>query len=313
MKKPELLISAGSSEEAKRYIAAGTDAVLVGEHRFGLRLPGEVTADELASLVSWAHEHGAKVYAAVNNIMDNGLLPELEKYVGRLQQAGVDGIVFGDPAVLMAVRGVAPGMRLHWNAEMTSTNYATAKYWASKGAARMVLARELNLEETLEIARQLAGSMEVEVQVHGITNIYHSKRSLLTNYKEHQGRPQELEKLELDKEEGLFLIEQERPNERYPIYEDANGTHIMSSDDICMLDSLHELMEGGIDSFKLEALLKSPEYNEAVVRGYRQAIDAYTANPEEYEFQEEWLDPIRALQDERRELTYGFFFKEQVY
>ncbi|MCM3272847.1 peptidase U32 family protein [Paenibacillus elgii] len=313
MKKPELLISAGSSAEAKRYIEAGADAVLVGEHRFGLRLPGEVMAEELASLVSWAHERGSKVYAAVNNIMDNDLLPELEKYVGQLQQAGVDGIVFGDPAVLMAVRGFASGMRLHWNAEMTSTNYATASYWASKGAARMVLARELNLEETLEIARQLNGSMEVEVQVHGITNIYHSKRSLLTNYKEHQGRPQELEKLELDKEEGLFLIEQERPNERYPIYEDANGTHIMSSDDICMLDSLHELMEGGIDSFKLEALLKSPEYNEAVVRGYRQAIDAYTANPDGYEFQEEWLDAIRALQDERRELTYGFFFKEQVY
>ncbi|WP_163858728.1 peptidase U32 family protein [Paenibacillus elgii] len=313
MKKPELLISAGSSAEAKRYIEAGADAVLVGEHRFGLRLPGEVTVEELASLVTWAHEHGAKVYAAVNNIMDNDLLPELEKYVGRLQQADIDGIVFGDPAVLMAVRGFASGMRLHWNAEMTSTNYATASYWASKGAARMVLARELNLEETLEIARQLDGSMEVEVQVHGITNIYHSKRSLLTNYKEHQGRPQELEKLELDKEEGLFLIEQERPNERFPIYEDANGTHIMSSDDICMLDSLHELMEGGIDSFKLEALLKSPEYNEVVVCGYRQAIDAYTANPDGYEFQEEWLDAIRALQDERRELTYGFFFKEQVY
>ncbi|AFC32636.1 U32 family peptidase [Paenibacillus mucilaginosus 3016] len=177
----------------------------------------------------------------------------------------------------------------------------------------MVLARELNLEETLEIARQLEGTMEVQVQVHGITNIYHSKRSLLQNYKEHQGRFETISREELSKEEGLFLIEQERPNERFPVYEDENGTHIMSSDDMCMLDSLHELMEGGVDSMKLESLLKSAEYNEAVIRSYRKVIDAYTVDPAGYEFQEEWLDEIRELQDPNRELSYGFFFKEQVY
>lgn len=313
MKKPELLISAGSAEEVHRYIKAGADAVVVGEHKFGMRLPGEVTTEELRKLVPWAHEHGAKVYVAVNNIMDNGILGDLETYLGKLHDLQPDAVVFGDPAVLMAVRSAAPGMPLHWNAEMTSTNYETARYWGRKGAVRMVLARELNLEETLDMKNQLADEMEVQVQVHGITNIYHSKRSLLTNYKEHQGRPEELERLSLGKEEGLFLIEQERQDERYPVYEDANGTHIMSSDDICMLDSLHELMEGGIDSFKLEGLLKSVEYNETVIRSYRQAIDAYVSSPEGYVFQEEWLEAIRALQDPRRELSYGFFYKEQVY
>lgn len=313
MKKPELLISAGSAEEVERYIGAGADAVLVGEHRFGLRLPGEVTVEELGDLVPWAHERGAKIYAAVNNIMDNGVLASLNEYMKKLQELKVDATVFGDPAVLISARIAAPGLPLHWNAEMTSTNYETARYWSSKGASRFVLARELNMEEILEIARQLQGTMEVQVQVHGATNIYHSKRSLIKNYKAHQGRPEEPTDMGLDQDEGLFLIEQERQNERYPIYEDANGTHIISSDDICMLDSLHELMEGDIDSFKIEALLKTPEYNETVIRSYRQAIDAYASNPSGYVFQEEWLDAIRALQDPRRELTYGFFFKEQVY
>ncbi|MCZ8519018.1 MULTISPECIES: peptidase U32 family protein [Paenibacillus] len=313
VKKPELLIPAGSAEEARRYMEAGADSVLVGEHRFGMRLPGEVPAEELGDLIGWAHARGARVYAAVNNIMDNRMLPDLRSYMAVLQEKGVDGVVFGDPAVLLAARQAAPGLKLHWNAEMTSTNYETARYWGSKGAVRMVLARELNLEETLEIARQLQGTMEVQVQVHGITNIYHSKRSLLQNYKEHQGRFETVSREELGKEEGLFLIEQERPGERFPVYEDENGTHIMSSDDMCMLDSLHELMEGGIDSLKVESLLKSPAYNEEVVRSYRKVIDAYTTDPQGYEFQEEWLEGIRALQDPKRELSYGFFFKEQVY
>ncbi|CAG7654523.1 peptidase U32 family protein [Paenibacillus allorhizosphaerae] len=309
----ELLITAGSVEEVRRYIAAGANAVIVGEHRFALRMPGEVTLPELADVVPWVHEQGAKVYVAVNNIMENDMLGDLSAYIAKLGELQVDAIAFGDPAVLMAVRQAAPGLPMHWNAEMTSTNYATARYWASKGAGRIVLARELNLDETLEIKRQLGDEMEVQVQVHGITNIYHSKRSLLTNYKEHQGRPEELDKLTLGQEEGLFLIEQERQNERYPVYEDQNGTHIMSSDDICMLDSLHELLEGGLDSLKIDGLMKSVEYNETVVRSYRQAIDAYEADPAGYEFQEQWLDAIRELQDPRRELSYGFFYKEQVY
>jgi U32 family peptidase len=314
MYTPELLIDAGSLEEAKRYIEAGAKAVQVGEHRFGMRLPGEVTLEELAELIPWAHERGAKIYVVVNKIMENDILSELTPYVKRVHELKADALVFGDPAVLIAVRTAgATGIPLHWNTEMTSTNYATAQYWARKGATRMVMARELNLEETLEIKQQLGDSLEVQTQVHGITNIYHSKRSLLTNYQDHLGRPEELKGLDTGMDEGLFLIEQERKDERFPVYEDPNGTHIMSSDDICMLEGLNELMDGGIDCFKVEALLKSVEYNETVLRAYRKAIDAYVANPQQYEFQEEWLEPIRALQDPRRELTFGFFYKEQVY
>ncbi|MEK3914020.1 peptidase U32 family protein [Paenibacillus sp. FSL H7-0331] len=309
MKKPELYISAGTAEEARRYVEAGADAVSVGEHRYGMRLSGEVMLDELSDLIPWCHERGAKVYVMVNKIIDNEMLAQLPDYLQRVQQLQADAVVFGDPAVLIAMRQAAPGLPLHWNAEMTSTNYETANYWGSKGSRRVVLARELNMDETLEIKSKLP-HMEVQVQVHGITNIYHSKRSLVTNYEDHQGREQGASK---GLEDGLFLIEQERKDERYPLYEDENGTHIMSSDDICMLENLHELIEGHIDSLKIEGLLKSPEYNEAVIKGYRLAIDTFCSDPENYVFEEQWVDAIRELQDPRRELTFGFFFKEQVY
>lgn len=309
MKKPELYITAGSTEQIRKYIEAGADAIAVGEHRFGMRLPGEVTLDELGVWIPWAHERGVKVYIVVNKILSNDELPQLPEYLRRVQELKADAVIFGDPAVLIAIRQAAPGMPLHWNAEMTSTNYETAAYWETKGAKRVVLARELNLDETLEIKSKLS-SMEVQVQVHGITNIYHSKRSLVTNYQAHQGRAEQTLK---GLDDGLFLIEQERQDERYPVYEDENGTHIMSSDDICMLENVHELIEGNVDSLCIESLLKSEDYNETVLKSYRQAIDAYCADPENYEFQENWLDAIREKQDPRRELSFGFFFKEQVY
>ncbi|MFD0698873.1 peptidase U32 family protein [Paenibacillus sp. GCM10027628] len=309
MKKPELVVSCGSAQELKRLINAGADAVIVGEERYGLRLPGEVKPDELQAAVLWAHERNAKVYVAVNNIFDNESLDGLSSYLTQLQQFGVDAVIFGDPAVLMAARNLAVPLKLHWNAEMTSTNYATANYWGQQGASRVVLARELNMEQVLEFKKHT--ELEVEVQVHGITNIYHSKRELVKNYMEHQGKDASSQDRSIER--GLFLIEHERRDQRYPVYEDRNGTHIMSSEDFCMLENLPELMDGHIDSLKIEGLLKSADYNETVVKSYRAVIDAYAADPEGYTFNQDWLDAIAKLQDPDRELSYGFFYKEQVY
>ncbi len=318
--KPELLASAATLEELERLIAAGADAFVIGEARYGMRLPGDLDTNQIAEAVKLAKPHGVKIYAAINNVMDNETVGLLSDYIRKISDAGVDGIVFGDPAVLMTVKRIAPELKMHWNAEMTSTNYGTANYWGRRGATRFVLARELNMEQVLE-AREHT-SLEIQVQVHGLTNIYHSKRPLVHNYMDHhekserrpimdEGVLSNLAKGKLD--DGLYLIETERPDERYPIYEDANGTHIMSSDDICMLENLHELMEAGIHSFKIETLLKSTVYNETVIRSYRAAIDAYAADPDGYAFKEEWLDAIVELQDPARELSYGFFYKEQVY
>ncbi|WJH32589.1 U32 family peptidase [Paenibacillus sp. CC-CFT747] len=307
--KPELLATAGSLEEVTKIIDAGADAVTIGESTYGMRLPGDFTIEEIREAAKRAHEREAKVYVVVNNIMSNDLLAGLPDYLKQVEQAGTDALVFGDPAVLIAMRQAGVNLPLHWNAEMTSTNYVTANYWGTKGATRVVLARELNLEQVLEIKRK--AEVEVQVQVHGITNIYHSKRELVANYRNHLGRKAEGETYSPEK--GLFLIEAERRDERYPIYEDRNGTHIMSSEDLCMLENLHELMEGGIDSFKIEGLLKTPDYNEAVVKAYRRVVDAYTADPEHYEFQDEWLEAVERVQPGNRPLSYGFFYKEQVY
>lgn len=309
MRKPELVISCGTVAELKRFIEAGADSVIVGEERYAMRLPGEVKLDEIADAVAWAHEKQAKVYVSVNKIFDNASLEGVFEYLSKLQEYGVDGVIFGDPAVLMAARNLPKPLTLHWNAEMTSTNFATANYWGRQGAARVVLARELNMEQVLAFKEH--SELAVEVQVHGITNIYHSKRELVKNYMEHQGKDASSEDRSIER--GLFLIEHERRDQRYPVYEDSNGTHIMSSEDICMLENLPELMDGNIDSFKIEGLLKSAEYNETVVRSYRAVIDAYAANPEGFVFQQEWLDVIAELQDSQRELSFGFFYKEQVY
>lgn len=309
-KKPELLISAASIEQIQRYLNAGATAFLIGEATYGMRLPGDFTLEQIQQATQLAHHNGAKIYVAVNNVLDNHTIATLPAYLESLQTIGVDAIVFGDPAVLMTARVSAPNLALHWNAEMTSTNFATANYWGKRGATRFVLARELNMEQVLEVKANT--TLAIQVHVHGLTNIYHSKRPLVENYSQFlQG------KSVIDaKATGMFLIETERPLERFPIYEDMNGTHIMSSDDVCILEYLHELMAVDIDSFKIEPLLKSPEYNEIVVRAYRTAIDAYYENPDTYEFNEEWLAPVQAKQQEEvpdRELSFGFFYKEQVY
>jgi putative protease len=309
-RKPELLVSAGSLEEMERLIDAGADAVNIGEQKFGMRLPGDIPASQIGEAIQLAHAKGAKVYVVCNNIFHNEMLDELPGYFKLLSDCGADAVVFGDPAVLIAMRQAGVKLPLHWNAEMTSTNYVTSNYWIRKGATRVFLARELNMEEVIEIKRNVQA--EVQVQVHGMTNIYHSKRMLLSNYWQHQGLDPSGE--QLDAGRHLFLTEEERQGQKFPVYEDANGTHIMSSDDICMLENLHELMEAGIDSFRIECLLKPIEYNETVVKSYRAAIEAYAADPQGYRFDEEaWLEPIRKLQDPDRELSFGFFYKEQVY
>ncbi|MBD3917828.1 U32 family peptidase [Paenibacillus sp. PR3] len=311
VKKPELLVTASNLEELQRLIAAGADAVLIGDSRFGTRVPGDFTHEQMAEAVSIAKQanRDVRIYVAMNNIVDNKMVEELPAYVTELERIGVDAVAFGDPAILMAVRANAPKLKLHWNAEMTSTNHDTANFWGRRGATRFVCARELNMEQIAGMKART--DLEVQVQVHGMTNIYHSKRSLVQSYMDFK-KLAEGANANGD-EADMYLMEADRPDERYPIFEDSNGTHIMSADDLCMIENLQELMEANIDSFKIEGLMKSVDYNETVVRAYRTAIDAYCKDPEHYRFQEEWLEAIQAKQHPDRELSYGFFYKEQVY
>ncbi|MHA6485077.1 peptidase U32 family protein [Paenibacillus sp. strain BS8-2] len=307
--RPELLTTASSLEELDRLILAGADAFVIGDERFGTRLAGNFTLEMIAEAVKLAKAKGVRIYVSMNNLIDNETLEAVPDYIRSIHQLGVDAIVFGDPAILLAAREQSPNIGLHWNAEMTSTNFVTAEYWARRGATRYVLARELNMEQIEDTKAK--SSLAIQVQVHGMTNIYHSKRALVNSYLEFHDDQDVL--ADADRARGLFLTEAERPGERYPIFEDSAGTHIMSSDDICMLENIHELLAIGVDSLKIEGIMKPTAYNEVVVRAYRNAIDAYMTDPSGYEFQEEWLDEIKDMQDSNRELSYGFFYKEQVY
>jgi U32 family peptidase len=309
MKKPELLVTPTSVSHIHDLANAGADAVLIGEQRYGLRLAGEFSRADVAEAVKAAHQYGMKVYVAMNAIFHNDKVDELGDYVRFLAEVGADAIVFGDPAVLMTVREVAPQMKLHWNTETTATNWYTCNYWGRKGAKRAVLARELNMEAILDIKKH--AEVEIEVQVHGMTCMYQSKRSLIGNYFEYQGKVMEIERKKYEK--GMFLYDKERDN-KYPIFEDENGTHIMSPNDICIIDELSEMVDAGIDSFKIDGVLHEQSYTTEVTKLYRRAIDLCAENRAQYEKEKhELLAKIEAIQPKHRPLDTGFFFKETVY
>lgn len=309
MKKPELLVTPTSVEDIIPLASAGADAFVVGEQRYGLRLAGEFSREDVKKTVEIAHGHGKKVYVAMNALFHNDKVPELEGYISFLNDINADAIIFGDPAVLMAARSAAPDMKLHWNTETTATNWYTCNYWGRKGASRAVLAREINMDAIIEIKEQ--AEVEIEVQVHGMTAMFQSKRSLLGNYYEYQDKALEVENRKQGK--NMFLHDKEREN-KYPIFEDENGTHIMSPNDICMIDELQDMMEAGVDSFKIDGVLKNADYIIEVTKLYRKAIDTFAEEPDLYdEIKEDFLAEIEKIQPANRPLDTGFFFKETVY
>ncbi len=309
MKKPELLVTPTSVKDIERLAEAGADAVMIGEQRFGLRLAGEFNREDLQTAIELAHKNNMKAYVAVNAIFHNEKIEDLKDYIKFVSDSKADAIVFGDPAVLMTVREVAPEMKMHWSTETLATNYYTCNYWGRKGANRSVLARELNMDAIVEIKEN--AEVEIEIQVHGMTSMFQSKRSLIGNYYEFQGTNMKVENR--SGQDQMYLHDKERDN-KYPIFEDENGTHIMSPNDICIIDELEELIDAGIDSFKIEGLLKSSEYIVEVTKKYRKAIDLCVETRDQYEeIKDQLVAEIEAIQPPNRALDTGFFYKETVY
>ncbi|MGX0060815.1 peptidase U32 family protein [Staphylococcus hominis] len=305
----ELLVTPKSLNHMKTLIELGADAFVIGEQKFGLRLPGEFNREDVRKAVNLAHEHDKKVYVAVNGIFHNYHLNALENYIEFLHEIRVDRIIFGDPAVVMYVKKQNNPIPLNWDAETIVTNYFQCNYWGEKGAKRAVLARELNLDETLNIKKH--AKVEIEVQVHGMTCMFQSKRMLLGNYYTFQDRQMKIQRSE--NEQDLLLYDEEREN-KYPVFEDYNGTHIMSPNDICLIEELEPFFEANIDSFKIDGILHSESYINTVTAQYREAIDLYHEDPEAYEDEKFMLiDPIEEIQPEHRPFDEGFLYKQTVY
>ncbi|MGX0672715.1 peptidase U32 family protein [Staphylococcus hominis] len=305
----ELLVTPKSLNHMKTLIEIGADAFVIGEQKFGLRLPGEFNREDVRKAVNLAHEHDKKVYVAVNGIFHNYHLNALENYIEFLHEIRVDRIIFGDPAVVMYVKKQNNPIPLNWDAETIVTNYFQCNYWGEKGAKRAVLARELNLDEILNIKKH--AKVEIEVQVHGMTCMFQSKRMLLGNYYTFQDRQMKIQRSE--NEQDLLLYDEEREN-KYPVFEDYNGTHIMSPNDICLIEELEPFFEANIDSFKIDGILHSESYINTVTAQYREAIDLYHEDPEAYEDEKFMLiDPIEEIQPEHRPFDEGFLYKQTVY
>ncbi|MGN7476733.1 peptidase U32 family protein [Solibacillus silvestris] len=310
MKKPELLLTPQSVEHIAALLDAGADAFVIGEQKFGLRLAGEFTVAEVEQATKLIHAAGKKVYVAVNALFHNDRLDALDEYLAEMQRIGVDALIFGDPAVIVAVRELGITIPLHWNPETTATNYFQVNYWGERGSKRAVLARELSVDEVIEIKENT--EHEIEVQVHGMTCMFQSKRSLLGNYFLYRDEAMEVENRKENK--NMFLHDKERKN-KYPIYEDMNGTHIFSPNDMCIIEELNELFEAGIDSLKIDGVLQEFDYVVKVTSLYRQAIDAYFEKGEDAydDIKSELFEQVEAIQPALRPLDTGFIYKETVY
>lgn len=310
VKKPELLVTPQSIEHITALLQAGADAFVIGEQKFGLRLAGDFTVAQVEEATKLIHAAGKKVYVAVNALFHNDRLDALDEYLVQMQRIGVDALLFGDPAVIIAVRENNVTIPLHWNPETTATNFFQVNYWGERGSKRAVLARELSVDEVLEIKENT--KHEIEVQVHGMTCMFQSKRSLLGNYFLYRDEAMEIENRKENK--NMFLHDKERKN-KYPIYEDMNGTHIFSPNDMCIIEELNELFEAGIDSFKIDGILQTFDYTVTVTKLYRQAIDTYFDQGEDAydDIKSELFEQIEAIQPALRPLDTGFIYKETVY
>lgn len=310
MKKPELLVTPQSIEHITALLEAGADAFVIGEQKFGLRLAGDFTVAQVEEATKLIHAAGKKVYVAVNALFHNDRLDALDDYLVQMQRIGIDALLFGDPAVIIAVRENNVTIPLHWNPETTATNFFQVNYWGERGSKRAVLARELSVDEVIEIKENT--KHEIEVQVHGMTCMFQSKRSLLGNYFLYRDEAMEIENRKENK--NMFLHDKERKN-KYPIYEDMNGTHIFSPNDMCIIEELNELFEAGIDSLKIDGVLQTFDYTVTVTKLYRQAIDTYFDQGEDAydDIKSELFEQIEAIQPALRPLDTGFIYKETVY
>lgn len=304
MTKIELLAPAGDLERLKVAILYGANAVYVGGQIFGLRAAAKnFTIDELAEGVKFAHERGAKVFVTANIIPHNEDLSELPDYLKKLYEIGVDAVIVSDPGTFSIVKETVPEMEIHISTQANNVNYRTVKFWYDLGAERVVLARELSFEEVKEIREHIPEEVELEAFVHGAMCISYSGRCLLSNYMANR-----------DANRGecaqpcrwkYHIVEEKRPGEYMPVYEDEKGTYIMNSKDLCMIEYIPQIIESGINSLKIEGRMKTTYYVATVVRAYRMAIDAYLKDPINWECKEEWLEEIKKAS--HRDFTTGFY------
>lgn len=303
---PELLIPASSLEVLKTAVIFGADAVYIGGEAFGLRAKAKnFSLDEMREGIRFAHEHDVKVYVTANILAHNYDLAGVREYFEELKEIKPDGLIIADPAIFEIAGEVCPEIERHISTQANNTNYGTFNFWYKQGATRVVTARELSLEEIKEIRSNIPEDMEIETFVHGAMCISYSGRCLLSNYM--VGRDANQGACTHPCRWKYSIVEETRPGEVMPVFENERGTYIFNSKDLCMIEHIPELIESGVDSLKIEGRMKTALYVATVARTYRKAIDDYKKDPEIYKQNMPWyLDQISNCT--YRQFTTGFFF-----
>lgn len=306
MKKPELMVPASSLEVLKSAVRYGADAVYIGGEVFGLRAKAKnFTIEEMKEGVQFAHDNGVKVYVTVNILAHNDDLAPALEYVKELKEVNPDALIIADPAIFTIVREVWPEIDIHISTQANNTNYGTYLFWHRLGAKRVVSARELNLREIREIRDNIPEDMEIETFVHGAMCISYSGRCLLSSFM--AGRDANKGACTHPCRWKYAVVEESRPGQYMPIEENDRGTYIFNSKDLCMIEHIPELVEAGIDSFKIEGRMKTALYVATVARTYRMAIDDFFEDPEKYKANIPKYQELIS-QCTYRQFTTGFFF-----
>lgn len=305
-KKPELLIPASSLEVLKTAVIFGADAVYIGGEAFGLRAKAKnFSMEDMAEGIAFAHAHGVKVYVTANILAHNCDLEGARRYFEELKEIMPDALIISDPGMFMIAREVCPEIEIHISTQANNTNYQTYLFWWRQGAKRVVSARELSLREIQEIRDRIPEEMEIESFVHGAMCISYSGRCLLSNY--FTGRDANKGACTHPCRWKYAIVEETRPGEYMPVYENERGTYIFNSKDLCMIEYIPELVGAGIDSLKIEGRMKTALYVAAVTRTYRKAIDDYFASEETYRANMEWYRE-EISKCTYRQFTTGFYF-----
>ena len=306
MRHPELLVPASSLEVLKVAVTFGADAVYIGGEAFGLRAKAKnFSRDDMREGIAFAHEHGVKVYVTANILAHNSDLEGVRAYFEELRELRPDALIIADPAVFEIAGEVCPEIDRHISTQANNTNYGTYLFWHKLGAKRVVTARELSLEEIREIRRRIPDDLEIETFVHGAMCISYSGRCLLSNF--FTGRDANQGACTHPCRWKYSIVEETRPGEYMPVYENERGTYIFNSKDLCMIEHIPEILESGIDSLKIEGRMKTALYVATVARTYRKAIDDCLQSRELYEKNMPWyLEQISNCT--YRQFTTGFFY-----
>ena len=306
MKKPELLIPAGGPETLKTAVRYGADAVYMGGEAYGLRAKADnFDHEEMVKAVSFAHEHGVKVHVTANILAHNYDLAGAREYFEELKDIKPDALIIADPGMFTLAKNICPDIDIHISTQANNTNSETFKFWYGLGAKRVVAARELSLEEIRQIRKEIPEDKEIECFIHGALCISYSGRCLLSNY--FTGRDANHGACTHPCRWKYAVVEEQRPGQYLPVYENERGTFIFNSKDLCMIEHIPELVEAGVDSFKIEGRMKTALYVATVARTYRKAIDDLFESGEKYRNNIPWYKEEIA-KCTYRQFSTGFYF-----